>query len=504
MELRPYQRKAVEATRARILSGARRLILLAPCRAGKTIMAASIMESALAKGGRVLFCAHRRQFVDQCYDKLTRVAGVPEDQVGVIMGGERERYRPNAPVQVTSIAAIKCDLALVEWLKGVTVVILDEAHHSVSGQFTRVVALCPGAILLGLTATPERADGKPLRALYEEIIPIALPSELIAEGWLLDADVYSSPRGAPDLSGVGTEKGDYKEDDLAVVFDHDHLVGDLVSEWGRLADRRSTFAYAVNIRHSQHIVDRFRGAGVTAEHVDAYTPDAMRKSFFAAFRDGRLTLISNCGILTEGTDEPKCKVGLLARGTLSASFWVQMGCRPLTPLDGTPALLLDHAGNVGRHGLPYDDRAYSLDGRMKKVRPALIAFKTCGSCFLMTRTSTQVCRGCGTPFEAPGSAGRAKLPTETDGQLVRVAMSGPEKRATWDDLCRTAVERGYPAGWVWHRYKARIGCYPPTVWNIKKRMREIECEIAASASAQHEPGEPGQRELDGLQTWTPL
>jgi superfamily II DNA or RNA helicase len=339
------------------------------------------------------------------------------------------------------------------------VVIIDEAHRALAKSYRDLAAHYVDAVQLGLTATPYRADGKGLGSAYQELVVVASPRQLIGEGYLVAPHVFTVPQEAlPDLAGVPIKGGDYDESQLAAAVDRTHLVGNIVEHWRKHAGGIRTVAFAVSVAHSKHIVARFQEAGVAAEHLDGTTPGSERDAILARLDSGATQVVSNCGVLCEGWDQPAVKCAILARPTKSTGLYLQQAGRILRPWQNTQAIILDHAGCAHEHGLPDDDREFSLEGRPKRSRggggSAVAAVRTCGSCYAVVSALTRVCPSCGN--ELVGN------PEERDGALVEMnAGDFDERRSEWSRLCTIAAARRFDAGWVYHRYKERFGVAPP-------------------------------------------
>lgn len=481
--LRPYQLNGVEQTRAQIRAGRRRILLVCPTGGGKTVIAAHIVSSAIQRGTRVLFVAHRRELIKQTLDKLVR-NGIPPELVGIIMAGvsgntalslvddsdqdcwtRYARRRPTAPVQIASIDTLR------NRAKPPTdLVIVDEAHRALARSYRDLQAEYPQAVHLGLTATPYRADGKGLGEVYDELVPIATPRALIDDGFLVEPRVFTVPaKDLPDLSGVKVKGGDYDETALAIAVDQAGLVGNIVEHWHKLAYGVRTVVFAVSVAHSKNIAERFRAAGVAAEHLDGETPTAERDAILARLERGETTVVVNCGVLCEGWDQPAVKCCILARPTKSTALYLQQAGRILRPFEGQSAVILDHAGCAIEHGLPQDDREYALhSARRSRTTKSVTPIRTCESCYAVLPAATRVCPECLFVFDT----GEGKeQPEEQEGQLIEVRPATvDEKRLEWERLCALAQDRGYKAGWVFHRYREKFGVNPPTSW----KMPELE------------------------------
>ena len=337
------------------------------------------------------------------------------------------------------------------------VVFVDECHRATAKSYRGIAEHYPDAVHLGLTATPFRANGEGLTDAYDDLLVVASPRQLIDEGHLVEPRVFTVPTEAlPDLSAVRVKRGDYDQRALAEAVDSKTLVGNLVEHWFRHAEGVRTVAFAVSVAHSVHITEQFRMAGVAAEHLDGNTPTPERDAILARLQSGETRVVSNCGVLCEGWDQPAVKCAILARPTRSTGLYLQQAGRILRPWNGTRAIILDHGGCVLEHGLPQDDRPFTLEGSKKRRNGKGAApVRTCPSCFAVLPLALRVCPECDEVLSE-----QADVPEECDGTLVEVR---PEdlKRIELERLRAIAEERGYKPGWVYYRYKEKFGETPP-------------------------------------------
>ncbi len=463
--LRPYQLEAIARVRIRIRGGARRVLIVLPTGGGKTLIASHIIASAVERGSRVLFLAHRRELVNQAYRKLLD-QGLSEEQVGVLMASDPRR-RPAAPVQVASVDTIRNRAK-----PPADVVFVDEAHRATAKSYRDVAGEYPNAIHLGLTATPYRADGKGLKDAYDDLVVVASPRELIDQGYLVEPRVFTVPASAmPDLSGVRVRGGDYDEAALASAVDRSALVGNIVEHWQKHAQGLRTVVFAVSVAHSRHIVERFVEAGVPAEHLDGATPTVDRDAILARLEAGTTQVVGSCGVLSEGWDQPSVKCAVLARPTKSTGLYLQQAGRILRPWNGVRAIILDHGGCALEHGLPQDPREFCLDPPRKPKRQTGPLSKTCPQCQAVLPLATRVCPECGERLvEIP-------LPQESADSLVEVSPGRLEhQRMVWAHYCAEAKAKGYQPGWVFHRFRERFGFGPPKSFTVPQdiSVRDIQ------------------------------
>lgn len=373
IENREYQDRAIQAAREKLRT-CQRVLINAPTGAGKTVIAASIVKSAVQKDSRVLFLAHRRELISQAADKLDDFGVINH---GVIMRGHAKARNTHAPVQVASVQTlIRRDLPPAD------LIIIDECHRAISPTYLNILENYPRAKVLGLSATPERLDGKGLDSLFEDMVVVATVPELIERGFLIRPDAYVAPVDV-DLTKVKKVRGDYAEGALQDAMDTPELVGDVVEHYIRHGRGLPAVAFASGVQHSQHLADAFQREGIGVAHLDGETPNGERSRIIADWRAGKIQVVTNVQVLTEGFDFPGLYCCILARPTKSVSLYLQMVGRVMRPDSGKPgALILDHGGLLAEHGPPWVDRVWTLQGEVKKKRdPRLIKTCKCGFAF---------------------------------------------------------------------------------------------------------------------------
>lgn len=358
--LRESQVRAIESTRAAIRRCTergvpRRVLLVGPCGMGKTITSSFLMASAASKGKTSIFLADRRQLVYQKSETLRR-CGVPH---AVLMAGEqfhhsqilvasKETYFARA-VEKQYLARERRDL----W-------IVDEAHAAMGGSWRDILSHQEDATLVGLTATPALANGKGLGDFWQEIVIAATYEELLAAGVLVPARCFQGI--SVDTRGLKKSDGDWSEKALSERWDSKELVGDILDGYRQWGDGRPFACFAQSVRHSIELCAQFNAAGISAIHVDADTPQDERQAAYEAVRRGEIKGLCNYGILTVGFDLPILGTGILAFATASLVKYLQVCGRIIRSAPGKrDAIIIDHGGNVRRHGWPTEDHAWSLD-----------------------------------------------------------------------------------------------------------------------------------------------
>ena len=465
--LRPYQAEVIAKFWRAVEAGQRRIIMVAPTASGKTVIARAIIEQARRKACGSLFLAHRREILTQTSNKL---GGIPH---GLIQPGDQPR--PFELVQVASVQTLYrrgIKAASME-LPEAGLVIVDECHHVVAQSYQSIIKRYPGSILLGLTATPCRGDGRGLGGVFQTMIQCPQVGELVAQNFLVPTLVYAPVD--PDLKGVHVRRGDYVERELALRMDRPQLVGDIVTNWIKFGERRKTVCFATDVRHSIHIRDEFVAAGVRAEHIDGKTPTDERDATLARLASGEIEVVTNCMVLTEGWDMPALGCLILARPTKQLGLYRQMVGRGLRPALGkTNCIVIDHSGATYRLGFAEDFIDWTLDPDLHAENPThaardgdqaggpkIVECRDCGT----ARVGGKACLNCGfLPTPSP----RAVEVIDGDLGLVganrraRLTRDDPRIRNDWHGmLASIAIERAYKRGWVAHQYHTRFGEWPP-------------------------------------------
>jgi superfamily II DNA or RNA helicase len=461
--LRPYQAAACDRIRAEIASGQRDLFVC-PTGGGKTLVATALIEEAVRAGGRVVFLAHRRELIQQASAKLYD-RGVDH---GILLPGYPMRL--DAPVQVASIPTLH--------MRGVRsrriemppadLLVFDEAHHCPARTYRDIRKQYSGAAILGLTATPCRSDGRGLGDTFNAITEAPQIAELVELGSLVRHRVFAPHQ--LDLRGVHTARGDYVTSELDRRLNRRQLVGDITSTYLKHGQGRPTVVFACSVGHSVHIRNSLRAEGILAEHLDGTTPQDERQDILARLAAGKIDVVCNFGVLTEGWDCPPVACLINARPTKHMGLYRQMMGRGLRPAPGKDDLIiLDHANGVFTHGFIDEAVIWTLDpdkraenphqtARQSGAEPRLVPCPECGG----VRKQGQPCPSCGwRPRPKP-----VAVPV-IEGELGQVDRDGTVAAPVEDrvrfhgELVYIGQRRGYKEGWAAHKYRDRYGYWPP-------------------------------------------
>lgn len=421
LKLRDYQQESVSGTRQALRSH-RSVMLQAPTGAGKTAMASFMMDSVSSKGKVGFFICHRRELVEQTAKTFDRT-GI---KYGYIASGYP--YDPRQSIYICSIDTLKNRLKKV---KQPDFCIWDEAHHLGAAGWTRVHEHYDTAYHVGLSATPARLDGKGLDDRFDYLVPGPSVSWLIEQGYLAKYKLYSVP--GVDLSGVHTRMGDYKKDESEKAMDKRSITGDIISHWKKYASDKLTIGFAVSVIHSQHICEQFRQHGIMAAHLDGTTDKGIRRDILRSFARGDIRVLFNVGLFAEGFDIAAnsgldVTVGAVidAAPTQALGAWLQRCGRALRKQSGH-AIILDHSGNVMRHGMPCQEREWTLEGtrgnsKKKSDDEPTIAVKQCEKCY-HCHLPAPVCPECGHVYKV-----QARKVDEVAGELQEVDPAAVAKQ----------------------------------------------------------------------------
>lgn len=461
MLLRPYQEDAIAQLRAAYGEGKRAPLYQLPTGGGKSLIFGTIAAGAAERGTRVLILVHRRELLLQG-SRTLRECGVPH---GLVMQG-----LPNSKAQVR-IASKDTLVRRLPHTMEPDLIIADECHHFLKGNtWGKIIAYYPKALLLGVTATPKRLDKKGLGVhaggVFDHLIIGPSVRELTDQGYLVPATVYAPPQ-VVDLSGIKHSMGDFDKKELSLRVDKPKVTGDAVAHYQRITPGEKAIAFCVSVDHAYHMAEAFSAAGVKAEPIDGGMSDTLRDAVMARFRSGETMVLTSCELIGEGLDVPDASVAICLRPTESLTVCLQQWGRVLRPFPGKErAVILDHVGAVGLHGLPDSERVWTLDGQKKK--PKAPPVRRCPRCFACFSPRPE-CPSCGYIFGQDRETGRTI--DHVDGELSEVKGQGYDEVRermrrhqrenaacrTVDDLIALGKRRGYasPEGWARRYHAAR-------------------------------------------------
>lgn len=347
LHLRPYQREAIDAVWRSWAEGVQRPAIVLATGLGKTVVFSHLVSEYIEKTNeRVVILVHRDELADQALAKLRDVA--PHLVTGKVKAKDNEA---GADVVVASVQTL-ARVGRLEQLGRRGLVIADECHHFSSPTFKKVLESLTcfqdgGAKLLGVTATMSRSDGRGLGDVFQEVVYTRGTLYGIKHGFLVRPTGRLIVAGDLDLGNVKTSRGDYQTGDLGRAVEESGLAEILPAAYREHANERQGIVFTPTVANAEHVADAFSAAGIPAAMLSGDTPRSERLAIFEQYRRGKLQVMTNAMVLSEGFDMPQAEVAVIARPTRSNSLYQQMVGRILrpSPITGkTGALILDVVG----------------------------------------------------------------------------------------------------------------------------------------------------------------
>ena len=381
MRLRDYQEAAADGVFTAWADHTSALAVL-PTGLGKTVLFAEIIRRMHERGARAMVLAHREELITQAADKIQRVTGL---EAQIEMGEYHvQTYFGQMPPVVVSTVQTHCaggdGLGRMSKFdpQDFGLVVIDEAHHATAGTYRRCIDWYrqnPACKVLGVTATPDRADEAALGQVFDAVAYEYGVLEAIQNGWLVPIEQQMVTVGSLDFSGVRTTAGDLNQGDLAEVMENERNLQGIAAPTVEICGERRAIIFATTVEQAERL----------AEILNRYKPDKAawlcgktdkedRRNMLADFKAGRLQYVVNVGVLTEGFDDAGVQVVVMARPTKSRALYAQMagrGTRPAEEVAGLlgdlptaqercamirgsskpSCLIVDFCGNAGRHKL---------------------------------------------------------------------------------------------------------------------------------------------------------
>ena len=475
MELRPYQEKDVDALRKLFLRY-RSVLHVLSTGGGKTAEFSYIAMQAEKKGKVVVIVVHRQELILQTSLSLASLGVVHNIIASAKVRTQCITLHANngicgilnnqSKIYIASVALLH---KMESLLKSVDLLVIDEAHHAVAGMWMKCISQAKKARILGVTATPERLDGKGLGDVFQvmhEGIPMM---DLIKMGYLSQPKIY-----VPDeisMDGVHVKFGDYVRKEIESKFNKRIVIGSAVDQYKELCSGLPAIAYCCTVKHAEDVAKQFTEAGFISFSLDGSTDPIVRANMIRALGRGEINVLTSCDVISEGTDIPMVAVGILLRPTKSLTTYLQQCGRVFRSYPGKEfAYILDHAGNFYRHGYPQQPREWSLKygaKARKKQEEKPISIVRCPQCFHVHEPQKN-CPSCGHEyFELKKNTspnvmeGELKEMTYSPewakgGDVINAPLRDVLKVAeTLEQLEEVARVRGYKSGWVKHVYRAK-------------------------------------------------
>ena len=443
MPLRPYQTELIDGVRDAYRHGYRAPCIVLPCGGGKSVIVAEMAKRTTENGKQVLFIVHRRELCDQIWNTF---------------------YRWGVDMHYCMVGMVQTICRRLDRIPPPALIITDENHHSLAASYRKIYEYFPHARRIGVTATPVRLDGSGLADVNDKLV-IGVNAKWLIENHFLAPYDYYAP-SLVDLTGVKISKGEYAVGDVEQLMIRKAVFGSVIEYYRKLADGKQAICYCTSVKHSQEMAKQFNDAGIDAAHLDGETPKPERERIVEAFREGRIDILCNVDLISEGFDVPDCECAILLRPTQSLTLYIQQSMRCMRYKPGKRAIIIDHVGNYARFGLPDQDREWTLEGKKRRGRQdndESLNVRQCPQCFCTFASlddsgkPVRICPQCG--FEFPKKE-RQEIEQEQDAEIVKIEgftldLQTPDDCVSYNELLQYAKKRGYKPGWAYYQAKKR-------------------------------------------------
>lgn len=462
--LHPYQQKGLDDIFQAMREGFKKILLVLAMGLGKTTLMGEIIQMGYLRGKKILIIVHRDNLVRQFADRLRDQFDVSS---GYILGSEKKDY--HLSVQVSSRQSLSKRLQYFT-SDHFDLVVIDETHYAAGADYQKIINHFHQAKLVGITATPFRADGKSMKAIFDKLVHPIKCKEAIAQGYLCSA-TYSAI-GSLDMSGVSVKKGDYDENEMYARFSEWDITPHVVEEVKK-SDGQS-IVFCINVAHTIEVHDAIKQTGIKTAYVTGKTKIAERKDIYKKFNNKQIQVLCNCDVLTEGADFPPVINIFLVKKTKSIARYLQAigrGARTYKELLYVkPGFnVIDFGGNVEMHGFfeDYDEELTLEDGVEKKTRKVKpIKCPECKQVIL-----GKECNKCGFLFEEEEkekiTIGSLEMVVLTKNMINYTRLSKKKWEKVKDNELRLYAKiKGMKNGWALHQYAERHSIPKNDNWHI--------------------------------------
>lgn len=453
--LREYQQFLIYKIKCEINNGKRSICCVLGCGGGKSVIQGNIAANANAKGNRVLFLVHRKELCEQIRDTFTKC---------------------EVDWNLTQVMMVQTATRHIRELYEPDIIITDECHLSTAKTYTKIYDTFPNALKLGFTATPCRLNEGGLGNVYDALVEGVSTRWLIDNGHLADYKHYSLPLA--DTSGLHTRAGEFRQEEIMELMERKDVYGKTVETWKRIAEGKKTIVYCSSVQSSKETAQLFNENGIAAAHLDGGTGAEDRAETMRQFRAGNITVLCNCELFSVGLDVPDCECVVLLRPTQSLTLYIQQAMRCMRSDKNNPGkigIIIDHVGNIFRHGFVDDNRNWTLDAKKRKA-DNVVKIKECPSCYAVYSADKPRCPNCG--FEChivKQTTGKKKTVDIDLKEVQRIAdikalsYSEYSKCNTWDELAEFQKARGYKVQWT-VRKAIELGITVPKKYSYMRKF----------------------------------
>lgn len=448
LKLFDYQQRLVTETRRALSNGNKGVLIVSPPGSGKSVVIAEIARLTTLKKNRILFFVHRKELVNQIKDSF---------------------IKQDVDLKYCTILTVGKVANRLDILTKPDLIIVDESQHSRARTYRKIFDYYSDVPRLGFTGSPWRLSGKGFKDIYSAMVQGPTTKWLIEHHKLAPFTVYGYQLGDKNVL-KHSSTGDYTKQSMD-DFTHSIIHGDIVKSWLKFAKDRKTIVYCHSTSFSKEVAQSFRDAGINAVHADAKTPEGKRDKIMADFKKGKIKILCNVDLVSEGFNVPDCSCVVLLRPTQSLVIYLQQSMRAMRYQPNKHAIIIDQVGNFERFGLPDADYKWTLEDREKHPRKDSgstdgLQIKTCPDCFAVIRAECVKCPICGHDFsieirkikqkkEQKLRAIKAEEHTSEAFTTNYILTQNPATFTTMKQFYDYAKAKGYKKGWAYYQGKAK-------------------------------------------------
>lgn len=442
MQLRPYQKELLNNTRKAYLQGYTSPCIVAPCGSGKSVIIAEMIKQAGKKKNHTLFLVHRKELIQQIKETL--------EWWGV-------------DLNYVELGMVQTIIKNLDKIKTPKLIVTDENHHSLAKSYRNIYDYFSNAKLVGFTATPVRLNGGGLGDVNDILVEGPSVTELIEWGNLAPFKYYAPQ--IVDTSNLRTRAGEFVKKDIDEMFLDRKIYGDVIKHYNKLSKGKKAIVYCSSVKQSKEVEKIFNENKIAAKHIDGKTNDKERDKAIEDFRTGKILVLCNVDLISEGFDVPDCETVIMLRPTKSLGLYIQQSMRSMRYKEGKTAIIIDHVGNVSRFGLPSMEREWTLESKKgaNTTEISKTAVRQCPECFATLPHNYLICE-CGYEFKAEEKEVEVleneELIEVKEENLISINTKGlefdnPSECKNMTELSQFAKARNYKQGWVYFQAKAR-------------------------------------------------
>ncbi len=438
-----YQQEVYNKVIAALNEGVRSLVIQMATRSGKSIVATMLIEYFAGKS--VYFVGHKNILITQMSEEL-------EDN-----GIKHGIIAPWAPQLRYRVQVISKDTFFNRFGKmrsagweDPALIIVDECHISMSARYLEILKSYPNSVIIGMSATPCRTDGRGLGEIFERIIQGPSMETLQSKKRLCPIDTFIVDF---DDSGLRTRGGDFVTSDIVEQVDKPAVLSNLVDHWEKIAKGEKTLTFCASIKHAEDVAQAFTDAGYPSVAISAKDGRQEIKRKIDDYYSGRYVNLCSVNLFIEGFTVKDCSCILQARPTKSLMIYLQSIGRGTIYLPGKILKNIDAVNNFSRFQWPEQEREWSLAGSPKLKESAKL--KECPACFRPVAISARTCPHCGFLWAEREDVG-TRMPKEKDGRLIKIerdqwnqlVLDVARNAHDYDDAVRIAGDK---ADDIWHK-----------------------------------------------------